>query len=341
MRCAVVLVIMGCALVGGCSGHRDTSPAPVEGTGVLVVAVSWPEKAAVARPSEIPKGTASIVVELCSGTARFAHAVLEAGVHTATFEGVRAGTVVVKAYAYSGASGGGSVLAQGEVSVLVSPHGTHATAVEMAVVGNTAPTAVFEVSQEIGDAGTSFAFDASASADAETEDALLQLRWQWEAGGEWTEWGTARTAEHQYAAAGEYVVTLEVRDGGGMVGRALLSLTVREAAKTYTLKIDPTGSSVGIGVDDYLCVYINGQSVLPEGYAYYHVSQITLEARPQDVLRLEALDTQAYCSYLGPVTISDNGGHSAQLTAGSREECFDGATWQRRTFFDETFTIPF
>jgi chitodextrinase len=59
--------------------------------------------------------------------------------------------------------------------------------------------------------------DASGSADAEHDDALLEVRWDWEDDGIWdTDWSTSKEALHEYGGPGTYTIRLEVRDKAGL-----------------------------------------------------------------------------------------------------------------------------
>lgn len=74
---------------------------------------------------------------------------------------------------------------------------------ERTATPTTPPTASFTVSPASGTTETDFAFDASASSDAEDAASVLRVRWDWESDGTWdTDYSTAKTAMHRYATAG-------------------------------------------------------------------------------------------------------------------------------------------
>lgn len=82
---------------------------------------------------------------------------------------------------------------------------------------NTAPIAVIDMDTHSGTTKTVFTFDASGSSDAEDVLADLQVRWDWESDGVWdTGWSTTKTATHTFTTAGNFTVTLEVRDTQGL-----------------------------------------------------------------------------------------------------------------------------
>jgi len=100
---------------------------------------------------------------------------------------------------------------------------------------NTAPTAKFYVrtkpnslaDKNSGTVKTQFIFDAYASSDAQNRNADLKVRWDFESDGEIDSYfSTTKKITHQYDKPGEYTVTLEVMDEGGLIGRAEDTVTV-------------------------------------------------------------------------------------------------------------------
>ena len=92
---------------------------------------------------------------------------------------------------------------------------------------NTPPTAVFTVTPPTGDTNDVYSFDASSCSDAEDPTQVLEVRWDWTSDGVFdTGWGAYKIATHQYAMPGEYTVTLEVRDTGGLTAAASHSVVV-------------------------------------------------------------------------------------------------------------------
>lgn len=92
---------------------------------------------------------------------------------------------------------------------------------------NTPPVADFTVDPSTGPAGTSFDFDASSSEDHEDGTDDLEVRWDWESDGDWdTPWTTGKNETHTYFEDGNYVVTLEVMDSGGLTDQATSTVLV-------------------------------------------------------------------------------------------------------------------
>ncbi|HSJ56560.1 MAG TPA: hypothetical protein VLC95_05240 [Anaerolineae bacterium] len=93
--------------------------------------------------------------------------------------------------------------------------------------GNTAPEAHLALSPIVAAAGSSFQLDASASVDAETPPADLQVRWDWENDGAFdTLWSTLKVRSHVFTEAGLQLARVEVRDAGGLTGAAVAALLV-------------------------------------------------------------------------------------------------------------------
>lgn len=82
---------------------------------------------------------------------------------------------------------------------------------------NNAPQPAFSIDPPAGIIGTTFTFDASASTDDFDESAELSFRWDWESNGTWdTAWSHDYAKTHEYSESGAYIVTLEVKDTGGL-----------------------------------------------------------------------------------------------------------------------------
>ncbi len=113
--------------------------------------------------------------------------------------------------------------------------------------GNTPPTASLAVNPLIGVAGTTFQLDASASADAETPAANLQVRWDWENDGTFnTLWSTVKTQQHTYTDAGFHTVRVEVRDAAGLTDAAVRPFLVLPGA-VLTLTVTPDAATMQPG----------------------------------------------------------------------------------------------
>lgn len=109
---------------------------------------------------------------------------------------------------------------------------------------NVEPTASFTLDPAAGPVETVFQFDASGSSDPEDSVSELQVRWDWESDGTWdTGWAIAKTADHQYAAVGAKMVTLEVKDSGGATDQMTRGIIVTDGnAVPGDLAIVPAGT---------------------------------------------------------------------------------------------------
>jgi len=94
---------------------------------------------------------------------------------------------------------------------------------QLIILENTPPIAAFTVNPLTGTTATIFAFDANASLDDEEESNDLQIRWDWEDDNIWdtetsgiTNYTTIKLASHQFSIPGNYFVTMEVLDNGGL-----------------------------------------------------------------------------------------------------------------------------
>ena len=123
--------------------------------------------------------------------------------------------------------------------VITTKNGTITSNVE-----NFAPVANFTISPPAGRVGTNFLFDASESTDDKDDLVQLQMRWDFDSDGEWdTEWSNTSEVNHSYSGGGSYVVTLAVKDKGGLTGVCNHTLNVGGGAGT--------ASHVKLFMDDY------------------------------------------------------------------------------------------
>lgn len=92
---------------------------------------------------------------------------------------------------------------------------------------NTAPNAAAAATPSSGVPSTAFAFNASASTDAQDPSSALEVRWDWNADGVWdSNWSSSKSATHSFQSPGTYVVGLEVRDTEGWLSMASVTVTV-------------------------------------------------------------------------------------------------------------------
>jgi PKD repeat protein len=90
----------------------------------------------------------------------------------------------------------------------------------------TPPLAAFTYDVTPEEEGVTIRVDASSSTDAQDSVAVLRVRWDWEADGEWdTEFASAKTTTHFYASTDPRTVRLEVIDSAGLRGTASLLAT--------------------------------------------------------------------------------------------------------------------
>ena len=128
---------------------------------------------------------------------------------------------------------------------------------------NQMPTASFVISPNTGTSETLFQFDANSSSDDNDDISELQVRWQWENGGPWTNWTSVKTASHTFGSSGEKEITLDVIDTEGLVGSTKQSITLLYA---LTVNISPDGAG---------SVLIN-----PDLQEYQQNAEVNLTASP-------------------------------------------------------------
>jgi PKD repeat protein len=110
---------------------------------------------------------------------------------------------------------------------------------------NQTPVAVINSDATSGDTETVFTFDASGSSDAEDALADLEVRWDYDSDGEWdTGYSTSKTVTHTFTTAGNYTVTLEVRDTEGATDQAMMDIYV-DIANTSPTAVFTSNYSTG------------------------------------------------------------------------------------------------
>ncbi len=101
--------------------------------------------------------------------------------------------------------------------------------VSSSTVTNAAPFAGFVTDTALQRRGYDIVFDAEVSSDLETPGSSLQIRWDWETDGIWdTPYSFIKTASHAYSTAGQYQITLEVKDSDGQTGSISKTVLVSE-----------------------------------------------------------------------------------------------------------------
>ncbi len=96
---------------------------------------------------------------------------------------------------------------------------------------NEKPNAIFTVSPTSGTLNTVFIVDAYESYDDFTSKENLQIRWKWGDNVGFTSWSTTKTASHSYTLAGNWTITLEVKDEAGLVNSTTRNITILESEK--------------------------------------------------------------------------------------------------------------
>ena len=92
----------------------------------------------------------------------------------------------------------------------------------------TEPNASFFVTPSTAVVSKTFTFNASDSTDNEDLPEDLVVRWDWENDGVWdTDYSTEKIATHQYSAAGNYTINLEVKDTEGLTDTTTRKIIVR------------------------------------------------------------------------------------------------------------------
>ncbi len=104
---------------------------------------------------------------------------------------------------------------------------------------NQPPQASFFAGTHYGNLTSNFYFDATATDDDEDWENEIQVRWDFESDGTWdTEFSQSRTVYHQYEGEGEYTITLEAKDSGGLTAQASLDVHVSDGTYPTGLIID-------------------------------------------------------------------------------------------------------
>jgi uncharacterized protein (TIGR02145 family) len=91
---------------------------------------------------------------------------------------------------------------------------------------NTPPNAFFTVNPMFGTIDTVFQVDASGSTENQNRSSTLQVRYDWENDGTWTDWTETMTSSHQYSSVGTKTIKLEMKDTGGLIDTETKQVTV-------------------------------------------------------------------------------------------------------------------
>jgi len=104
---------------------------------------------------------------------------------------------------------------------------------------NRPPKASFFAGADYGNLTTNFYFDANAVKDDEDWEYLLKVRWDFDSDGTWdTEYSDEKTAYHTFGMEGEFQVTMEVIDLGGLSATTSIIVTATDGTNETGLIID-------------------------------------------------------------------------------------------------------
>lgn len=111
---------------------------------------------------------------------------------------------------------------------------------------NLRPSAFLEVLPDRGNITTSFAMDASRSADPEDLVEDLEVRWDFEDDGIFdTPWSREKLVRHSYDQPGFYFVRLQVRDTGGRSNQTVQQVTVANTPPSAYFEVAPQSGFPG------------------------------------------------------------------------------------------------
>ncbi len=129
-----------------------------------------------------------------------------------------------------------NVFAGGKSGTLLHYNGTPATTTTTTAAAatttttaaaNTAPSAGFTVTPPVGDTSTLFHLEPFSSSDAQDPLADLVVRIDWETDGAWDDTIKAnQDTDHAYGGDGDYTITIEVEDTGGLTDQATQQVKV-------------------------------------------------------------------------------------------------------------------
>lgn len=109
---------------------------------------------------------------------------------------------------------------------------------------NTPPVAAFSVTPSQPVVDESVEFNGDASSDAEDDDGILEVRWDWEDDGIWdTGWDRIKRVSTTFPAPRNYTVRMEVMDSGGLRNSTvrLVPVDTSSASPSLLLVTHPDG----------------------------------------------------------------------------------------------------
>lgn len=92
---------------------------------------------------------------------------------------------------------------------------------------NTPPVADFSITPEKGKVGQEISFDASASTDEEDNPDQMDIRWDWNNDNRYdTPFSLNKVIKKTFTEAGTFIITLQVRDSGGLTDKRVKLLVI-------------------------------------------------------------------------------------------------------------------
>jgi PKD repeat protein len=245
----------------------------------------------------------------------------------------------------SGASAQHAYAAAGKYNITLTvtdnDGATGTSVVPVVAVANVAPVASFVSTAN----GLSVAVDASGSSDS--DGSVVGYSWNFGDGST----ATGKTAQHTYASAGTYKVTLSVTDNDGAVSTSSLNVTAAAAAQQQQSYVDPTSTGVPAGTvlkvvnadqtitkdgtvidgwDIYGTVILHAKNVVIKnsiirGGNYTSSGKCLINAAASDQAGLQVIDSELVPDYPS-VNVGDGiCGHDYSITGSNIHDVVDGA----------------
>jgi len=181
---------------------------------------------------------------------------------------------------------------------------------------NQPPNAVFTTNREGGNISTQFRFDVWGCRDQETPPSGLLVRWDWEGDGTWdTELSLEKVYYKIFSIAGEYDVTVEITDEGGLKDLFTKKTYVSSSNNETDILLDKRGNV---------------------GYQYYGITKIGSQWWFSKNLNLQDSDLYHQYYYNNDFNLSDQYGCFYSVT--SKVICPDGWRIPSKEDWEELFS---
>ena len=143
---------------------------------------------------------------------------------------------------------------------------------------NQPPTATFIAGSIYGNLTTEFYFDAGAVRDDEDFYNVLEVRYDFDSDGVYdTDYSMTKTASHFYGVAGDFTITMQVKDSGGLTATSSLGIHISSGTNPTDVVIDKDNGvmygSVRIGNQWWLSENVK----IASGRSCYRNSQANCE----------------------------------------------------------------